>query len=64
MGEMRLQKFLSAAGVCSRRKGEFYIAAGRVRVNREIITKPGPKFESCQRDQKLEGGWARPIGFP
>ena len=29
----RLQKLLSAAGVCSRRAAEEYIAAGRVRVN-------------------------------
>ena len=31
--EERLQKLLSAAGVCSRRKAEEYIAAGRVTVN-------------------------------
>ncbi|MDH3875074.1 MAG: S4 domain-containing protein, partial [Desulfobacteraceae bacterium] len=28
---MRLQKFLSKAGICSRRKGEEYIKAGLVR---------------------------------
>lgn len=31
--EQRLQKLLSAAGVCSRRRAEEYIAAGRVTVN-------------------------------
>lgn len=31
--EERLQKLLSAAGVCSRRRSEEYIAAGRVTVN-------------------------------
>ena len=31
--EERLQKLLSAAGVCSRRKAEEYISAGRVTVN-------------------------------
>lgn len=31
--EERLQKILSAAGVCSRRKAEVYLAAGRVTVN-------------------------------
>ena len=30
---MRLQKFLSTAGVCSRRQGEAHITAGRVTVN-------------------------------
>ena len=31
--EERLQKILSAAGVCSRRKAEAYLRAGRVKVN-------------------------------
>ena len=31
--EERLQKLLSAAGVCSRRAAEDYLAAGRVTVN-------------------------------
>ena len=31
----RLQKLLSAAGVCSRRAAEGYITAGRVTVNGE-----------------------------
>ena len=31
--EDRLQKLLSAAGVCSRRRAEEYITAGRVTVN-------------------------------
>jgi len=34
--EERLQKLLSAAGVCSRRAAEEYITAGRVRVNGEV----------------------------
>jgi len=42
---MRLQKFLSAAGVCSRRKGEEYVAAGRVSVNGQTVTEPGTKVD-------------------
>jgi len=42
---MRLQKFLSRAGVCSRRKGETYIAQGRVAVNGETVTSPGCKID-------------------
>jgi 23S rRNA pseudouridine2605 synthase/23S rRNA pseudouridine2604 synthase len=38
---MRLQKFLSQAGVCSRRQGEALIAAGRVAVNGQVVTTPG-----------------------
>ncbi|HRI35709.1 MAG TPA: S4 domain-containing protein [bacterium] len=35
---MRLQKYLSESGVCSRRKAEEYIAAGLVRVNGDVAT--------------------------
>jgi pseudouridine synthase len=38
---MRLQKFLSHAGVCSRRQGEVLIAEGRVAVNGQVVTVPG-----------------------
>ena len=36
--EERLQKILSAAGVCSRRSAEDYIAAGRVKVNGAVAS--------------------------
>ena len=56
MSEMRLQKFLSAAGVCSRRKGEEYITAGRVAVNGRIVTELGtridPEMDLVQVDGK------------
>jgi len=45
MSQMRLQKFLSAAGVCSRRKGEEYITAGRVAVNGRIVTELGTRID-------------------
>lgn len=38
---MRLQKFLSAAGVCSRRRAELYITDGRVTVNGQTVTQLG-----------------------
>jgi len=38
---MRLQKYLSAAGVCSRRRGEELISQGLVKVNGEKVTQPG-----------------------
>jgi len=40
---VRLQKYLSSAGVCSRRKGEEMIAAGRVTVNGSVVTERGTK---------------------
>lgn len=36
MEEVRLQKFLSQSGVCSRRKAEEYITQGRVKINDKI----------------------------
>ena len=45
MAKMRLQKFLSAAGICSRRKGEEYIKAGWVKVNGNIVTELGVKVD-------------------
>jgi len=45
MTEMRLQKFLSRAGICSRRKGEEYIKAGWVKVNGKIVTALGVKVD-------------------
>ena len=45
MSSIRLQKFLSQAGFCSRRKGEEYIKAGRVTVNGEAVTQLGTKVD-------------------
>ncbi len=42
---IRLQKFLSSAGYCSRRQGEVYIQEGRVRVNGRVITELGTKVD-------------------
>jgi 23S rRNA pseudouridine2605 synthase/23S rRNA pseudouridine2604 synthase len=46
MAEMRLQKFLSKAGICSRRKGESYIKAGWVKVNGKVVTELGVKVDT------------------
>ncbi len=45
MESVRLQKFLSNAGACSRRKGETHILAGRVTVNGNIVTTLGTKVD-------------------
>ena len=42
---VRLQKFLSSAGYCSRRKGEVYIQEGKVRVNGHVVTELGTKVD-------------------
>lgn len=41
--EMRVQKFLSKAGVCSRRKGEDLMQEGRVQVNGKVCSELGSK---------------------
>ncbi|MBO5397626.1 MAG: rRNA pseudouridine synthase [Clostridia bacterium] len=43
MEEMRLQKFLSSAGIASRRKCEELILEGKVLVNGKIVTELGTK---------------------
>lgn len=43
MEEIRLQKYLSNQGVCSRRKAEEYILDGYVKVNGIIVTELGTK---------------------
>lgn len=55
MAFMRLQKFLSSAGVCSRRKGEEYIRSGRVKVNDRIVKELGTKVDP-QTDQIAVNG--------
>lgn len=52
--EERLQKLLSAAGVCSRRAAEDYLAAGRVTVNGETA-RLGQKADP-DRDEILVDG--------
>ena len=42
---IRLQKFLSTAGICSRRKGETYIREGRVAVNGLTVVELGTKVD-------------------
>ena len=57
---MRLQKFLSAAGVCSRRKGEEYIKAGRVAVNSQIVVELGTKVDPATDLVQVDGN---PVQF-
>ncbi|KJS28454.1 MAG: pseudouridine synthase [Desulfatitalea sp. BRH_c12] len=51
----RLQKWLSEAGVCSRRQGEAYILAGRVRVNGKVVTELGSKIDPLKDRVEVDG---------
>jgi pseudouridine synthase len=55
MPSMRLQKFLAAAGVCSRRHGEVLVRAGRVQVNGRVVTELGSKIDPLQDQVTLDG---------
>ncbi|AWL78371.1 pseudouridine synthase [Capnocytophaga canimorsus] len=39
--EIRLNKYIADAGICSRRNADIYIASGNVQVNGEVITQLG-----------------------
>jgi pseudouridine synthase len=57
---MRLQKFLSAAGICSRRRGEQFIKAGRVNVNGQTIVELGTKIDPENDQVSFDG---KPIKY-
>ncbi len=59
MALVRLQKWLSESGVCSRRHGENLIRAGRVRVNGEVVTTLGTKVDPEKDRVQVDG---RPVG--
>ena len=56
---MRLQKYLSAQGVCSRRKGEELIAQGRVTVNGQVVATPGSTVDDETDQVRVDG---KPVG--
>ena len=39
--QMRINKFISSCGVCSRRNADNLIRNGKIEVNNQIITTPG-----------------------
>jgi len=52
---MRIQKFLSAAGICSRRRGEAFIKAGRVSLNGQIVIELGTKIDPGNDQVNVDG---------
>lgn len=60
MSLMRLQKFLAAAGVCSRRKAEDLIRAGRVQVNGRVVAELGAKTDPQSDRVAVDGQIVRP----
>lgn len=52
---MRLNKFLQAAGVASRRKADELIRAGKVRVSGEIVTEPWYEVDPRRDTVEVDG---------
>lgn len=57
---MRLQKFLSRAGVASRRDSEELIVAGRVRVDGTVVTELGSRVEPGSSVVEVDGERVEP----
>ncbi len=58
--EIRLQVYLARSGVSSRRSAEELIAAGRIRVNGRVVTRPGTKV-GPDAEVTLDGRRVRPV---
>ncbi|MDF1577367.1 MAG: pseudouridine synthase [Desulfurivibrionaceae bacterium] len=52
--EERLQKILAGAGICSRRRAEQLILAGRVKVDGRVITQLGTKVDPDRQTIKFD----------
>lgn len=59
MSAMRLQRWLAACGVASRRASEKYITEGRVTVNGRVVTELGTKVDPERDDVRVDGERAR-----
>ncbi len=57
---VRLQKFLSQAGIASRRAAEQLMQSGRVRVNGKPATEPGIKVDPARDVVEVDGRRVRP----
>jgi len=60
---VRLQKFLSQAGVASRRHSEGLITAGRVTVNGAVVTELGTRVDPRRDEVQLDGETVRPAAM-
>ena len=58
--KIRLQKYLSIAGICSRRHGEELILAGEVWVNGKVITELGTRVDPLADTVEIDG---KPVLF-
>lgn len=57
---VRLQKFLAASGIGSRRHCEELIVAGRVRIDGVVVTQLGTRVDPDTQRVELDGDWVCP----
>ena len=55
METIRINKFLSNNGVCSRRQADQYIDAGRVKINNVVVDKLGTMVNEETDEVKVDG---------
>lgn len=53
--EIRLNRFIANAGVCSRRKADELIAAGEILLNGQVVTELGTKVKPQEDEVKYKG---------
>ncbi len=52
---IRLNRFISQSGLCSRRKADLFIKEGRVKVNGKVVTQPGIKIDPERDTVEVDG---------
>ncbi|RAL22785.1 pseudouridine synthase [Lujinxingia litoralis] len=57
--EMRVQKFLSKAGVCSRRKAEEHMLAGHIKINGKVCKELGTQIDPARDTVEFQGSLVR-----
>jgi len=57
---MRLNRYISQAGICSRREADVMIGAGVVTVNGHVVTELGCKVDPTKDIVRVEGDTIRP----
>ena len=57
---IRINRYLSSCGVCSRRAADVLISEGRVAVNGVVMREPGGKLDSDSDTVMVDGVEVRP----
>jgi 23S rRNA pseudouridine2605 synthase len=57
---VRLQKFLSQAGIASRRHSEVLITSGRVTVNGQVVSELGTRVDPAGDEVRVDGARVQP----